>query len=160
MIKAIGYIILGIGIGIALTLRFTFCVSRNKDRRIKMFSEYFYSLDKWMKLLRKGCRLEDYLVANDKRIIAIYGIGIMGRQLLQEFCGGKIIVKYVIDQNVDNKSYSFPVRNMEDELENVDLIVVTPSYDFKNIKAELEKKVSCKIISLYQLIGDWYDDCE
>lgn len=151
--------IAGVTLGIFLMSKFLVMVCKNKDRRITMFSDYFYTLDKWMKLTRKRCTLDNYLTVNNFNSIAIYGVGIMGKQLLSELEKGETRVIYAIDQNCKNRSYEFPIKTIEDNLESVDLIIVTPSYDFDQIKSTLQRKLSCPIISLYQLIEEWYEQC-
>lgn len=136
--------------------KFLFLVCANKDRRITMFSEYFYTLDKWMKLNRKQYLLKDYLLKRGYRNIAIYGIGVMGKQLIDDLQEGEVKIVYVIDQKCGNCSYQFPVKTMDDKLENVDTVIVTPSYEFGRIKERLERKVFCPIISLRNLVEEWW----
>lgn len=147
----------GIISGLFLSYKFVFLVCKNKDRRITMFSEYFYTLDKWIRLNRKQYVLDDFLIQKNYKNIAIYGLGKMGNQLVEELQGGESRIVYAIDQNYEGKSFDFPVKTVEDDLETTDIVVITPSYDFFQIKEKLENKVSCPIVSLYQLVEEWYE---
>lgn len=158
IIKSITCFIIGFALGIFLSYKFLFLVCANKDRRITMFSEYFYTLDKWLKLNRKQYLLNDYLLKKGYRNIAIYGIGVMGKQLIADLQNGEIQIIYAIDQKSANSSYHFPIKTLDDTLENVDVIIVTPSYEFYEIKENLESKVLCPIVSLHQLIEGWYEE--
>lgn len=158
IIKSIICFIIGFALGIFLSYKFLFLVCANKDRRITMFSEYFYTLDKWLKLNRKQYWLNDYLLKKGYRNIAIYGVGVMGKQLIADLQNGGIQIIYAIDQKCANSSYHFPIKTMDDTLENVDVIIVTPSYEFHEIKENLESKVFCPIVSLHQLIEGWYEE--
>lgn len=122
-----------------------------------MFSEYFYTLDKWIRLNRKQYTLDDFLIQKNYKNIAIYGLGKMGNQLMEELQGGESRIVYAIDQNCEGKNFAFPVKRVEDDLESVDIVIVTPSYDFFQIKEKLENKVPCPIVSLYQLVEEWYE---
>lgn len=123
-----------------------------------MFSGYFYTLDKWMKLNRKHYLLSEYLLKRGYRNIAIYGMGVMGKQLIADLQGSEIQIIYAIDQKYSNCSYQFPIKTTGDKLEKVDAVIVTPSYEFARIKESLGYKVLCPIISLSQLVEEWYEE--
>lgn len=149
----------GFLVGISLFYKFLFIVCKNKDRRITMFSNYFYTLDKWMKLKNRNISLGKYLYEHGYRNIAIYGIGIMGKQLCDELNNSDIEIKYAIDKNRENEGYNFPVRKLDNNLPKVDLMIVTPSYEFDNIKELLKGVINCSIVSLDYIVKGCYDEC-
>ena len=53
--------VLGGGVCLSLLWKFALQVAKNKERRITMFSSYFYTLDRWLILCRKGKALGDWL---------------------------------------------------------------------------------------------------
>lgn len=150
---------MGFLLALVCAYKFLFLVCRNKEKKIAKFRKYFNTLDKWLGLNRKKFLLKNFLLQNNYKSVAIYGIGIMGKQLLEELRGGEIDIVYSIDANRKNDGLNIPVKTLDDDLEEVDIIIVTPSFDFEEIKAKLEMKVSCPIISLEQLIGEWYEEC-
>ena len=75
-----------------------------------------------------------------------------GERLLEELKDSKIDVKYGIDKNADGIYSDIELVTMEDKLETVDAIVVTPIFFFDQIEEELSKKISCPIISLEDIL--------
>ena len=60
-------------------------------------------------------------------------------------------MKYFIDQKADKDSGDFVV-SPDSELEEVDVILVTPVTSYGEIKQRLVKKVSCPVISIEDIL--------
>ena len=106
---------------------------------------------RWIKLKQDGRQLAEYFERENYRSIAIYGMGRLGECLLRELEKSSITVRYAIDRQAENICADIDVVTMDDELEDVDVIVVTPvhSFDF-----ELSKKTDCPILCLEDVIFD------
>lgn len=98
--------------------------------------------------------LNEYFFENNYKNIAIYGMGIFGNRLYSELKKTEVNVKYIIDQKVNVKNIDITKVGMEENFEEVDAIVVTPLFDFENIKKEIVNKVPYKVISLYEIIKE------
>lgn len=83
--------------------------------------------------------------------LAIYGLGGWGELFYEEIKNFPIHISYGIDKKIE-EFHSLVIKRPEDELEEVDLIVVTVFREYESIKAELRKKYSGKIISIESLI--------
>ena len=85
--------------------------------------------------------------------IAVYGLAELANRLAEDLAGSEVVLKYGIDRNVCcTSSRMSEIYSMEDKLPEADVIVVTPFYAFESIKAELEKKVRCPIISIEDVV--------
>ena len=85
---------------------------------------------------------------------AIYGLGRLGLCLYEELKSTGMDVKYAIDINAAHFSYlDLKVVSPEGQLEMVDVIVVTPFFEYKKIAEELREITSCRIVSLEDIIS-------
>lgn len=102
----------------------------------------------WLIKLEDGKQIETFFIDNGYKVIAIYGMGYLGERLLRGLNGTNIEVKYLIDQQYHSVYSEIPVVSMNDILEPVDVIVVTPVYYFYTIKMQLKKRTTNTIISI------------
>ena len=79
----------------------------------------------------------------------------MGQRLYDELKGSPVDVKYVIDRNPSIEDWEIPVVHPDDTLEKVDAVVITPIFDFLDIKADLAQKMDCCITSIEEML--FYD---
>lgn len=101
----------------------------------------------------KNLSVEDYLMKNRYKNIAIYGLGMLGKHLVRELENTEVQIKYGIDENADSLMMSIPIVTADVEKYNeIDLIIVTVVYDFDEIKKKLVKQTDVEIISLLELL--------
>lgn len=103
---------------------------------------------KWIAFKQQGKSLVKYFEDNNYNSIAIYGMGHVGEMLAKELENSSIIIKYGIDQNAANISADFEMITPEDELENVDVVVVTAINFFDEIEEKLNSRIKCPIVSI------------
>lgn len=108
----------------------------------------------WILNQQNQKNIASYLKKNDFVNVAIYGMGDVGKVLLSELQKNEIDVSYIIDRNVGEIFLEIPVITPEDYLDDVDAIIVTPFMQFLAIKEILQKKVSCPIISIADIVRD------
>ena len=84
--------------------------------------------------------------------IAIYGMHYMGQRLLDELERSSIKVKYVMDQKASTQRGEKIVCCPSDVLEPVEAIVITPIFDYIDIKKSLLQKMDCKIFSIKDIL--------
>ncbi len=118
------------------------------------FRLYYDATNQWLMLKNAGRGLEDYFTNNGYRTIAIYGMGELGNRLYEELKGSdKVEVKYAVDKN---SGYLYEgdlnVVLPENELEMVDVVVVTAIFDFDAIRETLDEKIQCPIVSLEDVV--------
>lgn len=78
-------------------------------------------------------------------------MGYLGERLLKALEKTTIEVKYLIDQQQGSVYGKVPVYSINDSLEVVDVIVVTPVYQFYAIRRQLREKTSSNIISIQEI---------
>lgn len=115
---------------------------------------YYRCLHQWMCLHEQGISLTAYFERHHYAAIAIYGWGELGRHLFEELKEGSTLIKYVIDKKKDCGGKEIRILTMEDSLPEVDLIVVSPVYEYKDIENQLSSKTDASIVSLWDVIRD------
>ena len=80
-------------------------------------------------------------------------MGDLANRLYEDLEKTEVKVQYGIDRDVCNTiSRISQIYALEDSLEEVDAVVVTPFYAMGSIKKTLEQKVNCPIISLEEVV--------
>lgn len=110
----------------------------------------------WLALHQAGMLIADYLKRKNVRKIAIYGYGELGAHLINELKNTEIEIVCLIDQQ--NK---FPFSGIKvvkpDEFDgNVNWVITTPLLHFREIKEYLNKRNSCRIVSLEDVLEDMW----
>lgn len=116
--------------------------------------KYFYkSFESMLNLKLEGKLISKYILDKKYESVAIYGLGVVGRSLVKLLQDEKIHITYGIDQDEYKKRYfRFPTYTLRDELQNIDIIIVTVEDEYLHIKKELEERVNADIISVNSLL--------
>lgn len=111
-------------------------------------------LDQWLTGYRAGLRVEHFFQKYKYETIAIYGMGILGRQLRDELKGSDIKILYYMDRAVILREMGIKKVSVNDELPEVDAIVVTATKDFDEIYDVLRKKTAAAIVNVGEIFED------
>ena len=112
--------------------------------------------ERWYYLYRNQRKINDYLQINGFQKIAIYGIGAIGRQLVEELLQEGVNIKYLIDLNADkiHMNIDTPIVHPNEKLQDVDVIIVTVVGDAgKKIKKNYEDKFQIPAIQFSDLLA-------
>lgn len=123
------------------------------EDRCKLES-YFRTLNKWLTVKEQGKCLEQYFKRNNVKSIGVYGYGALGRHLVDELCESDVTVKYVIDKKIPDISCNIKIIRPEEQIQNVEMIVVTAYYYWNEIVELLGKKGDYQIISLETVVDE------
>lgn len=126
---------------------------RDRDK----FGTYFDTLDKWMTIREHGKGLEQYFRKRNVKNIGIYGYGVLGRHLVEELYGSSISIECIIDKRTLDTPYNIKVIKPEEQIQVLDMIVVTAYYFWNEILELIYKKDSYQIISLETIIDEMID---
>ena len=126
-------------------------VIQERELQGDKFKSYFKLFDSWMTLIDEEKSIVSFFKRGNYRSIGIYGFGVMGRHLLKQL-GNEVEVKYFIDQRINIPDFSIPVLGINEKLPFVDIIVVTPIYDYENILESLKKRTDMAVVSLKTVI--------
>lgn len=119
------------------------------------YRSYWRILDIWLTLKEKGIELSDLFQKKGISSVAIYGIGLLGKHLYYELKNSKIEVKFVIDRSRSIGESNLSLYRPEDELPEVDIIVITPTYAYSEISAQLAARGYENVISLEWVVNEW-----
>lgn len=114
----------------------------------------FRVMNQWVKIKQKGKNLSEYFELAGYEKIAIYGMGYIGETLLSELRDTKTEVLYGIDQNADTIYANVDVLTLKDDLQKVDVVVVTVVNSFEAISKNIIKKINCPVISIIDVVYD------
>lgn len=93
--------------------------------------------------------MEQLTTAGYQRV-AIYGMGRLGKLL---YCELKDIVIYGIDRNPSMTYGNILLKRLDEKFPPVDLILITTIYDNKLIIEFLQEKITCRIMTLDELLS-------
>lgn len=111
-------------------------------------------LNQWLTACRLGICAADFFYKYNYSSIAIYGMGILGRQLKDELALSNIKILYYIDKADIPGEKMLKKVPIEGELPKVDCIVVTVVEEFENIYQILKKKGAASIVSINEIFDD------
>ncbi len=107
-------------------------------------------LDCWMTINRNSKKISDYLYNKSIRRIAIYGMGILGRQLYEELKISDIEVCFVIDKR-EIEEIAIPVFKPEENFPVVDMIIMATTDEYTEIRRMIERN-DIEIVPLAEII--------
>lgn len=128
-----------------------------KDGSDEKFVSYFNILNQWMTLKEEKISIGDYFVSHGYKRIAIYGMAEMANHLIKELEFSSTEIVYGIDRRADSIYGKFPIFSTDQSFPEADVIVVTPVFDYENIKKELTGKVNCPIVPLDEVVNYVYE---
>jgi hypothetical protein len=111
-------------------------------------------MNDWVRIKQEGKNLSSYFKSMGYKNIAIYGMGIVGETLVNELMDTDTKIAYGIDKSARAICTNVEAFSVDDELEEVDAVVVTPVPYFVEIEEMLSKKLRCPIISLEDVLYD------
>ena len=130
-----------------------------REKDLQKYEQYYRLLIKWMNLKQTRKKICEYLKAKGFYRITIYGFSDIGQLLYKELEYSEIEVKNILDkrnlQEQNNKKIVFPDEGDID----VDVVLVTPLFDYDNICAELQLLGYKKILSLQSVVEDMDGKC-
>lgn len=123
-------------------------VEKMSDKHLALFQ----MMNQWVRVKQEGKNLSAYFEKNGYKKIAIYGISYAGETLVEELRETDIEVLYGIDQKAQELDVDINVVTLDDELEEVDVIVVTAITFFDEIEEKLSEIVNYPIVSLEDIL--------
>ena len=148
--------ILGVATGVFSILRIKF--KSQTDQNIDQITRNLNLVNQWLIIKMKGISLSGFLLKNNIKSIAIYGMGIYGRHLVRELLHDQIEICYGIDQKKMQPYMGVNVVQPVPELPKVDLIVNSVIYVHEEIRHELNQICKWPVISLEDLVFGSYEN--
>lgn len=114
--------------------------------------DMFLLMNRWVQNKTADKEIADYLLKNEIRTVAIYGMNYIGETLYTELKNTPIEVRYAIDRNAETMYAECDMLGPDNELPFVDAVIVTPLTGYDAIKEMLKKRIDCKIISIEDIV--------
>lgn len=127
-------------------------IYKKSGSKVDKFKAYYYMLNQWFAAKQRGEDISNYFLEKGYKRIAICGMGEMGQRLIHELRDTDIVVDYGIDKNLSGVCNGLKTVDYDSSLEKVDAIVVTATFDYKEIEKKLSKLVNYPILSLEDII--------
>lgn len=119
---------------------------------LKKYKAFISIFDHWLEVERLNkFNFKTFFKKNGVATIAVYGMSMMGKQLIQQLLEEEISPLYGIDRYIGQLGENLEIFRPEDELPDVDAIIVT-TYDNDGIIRMLKNKTNSKIFKLEDLI--------
>lgn len=123
-----------------------------KSETLKKVHVLYNVFDRWLQIRQEGRTLAEYFKKYNYKTVAIYGMKELGERLIDELKDSDITVSYAIDKNADQIYADVDIVTPDDELEPVDVIVVTAIYYFDEVADMLNEKVDYPVVSLEDIV--------
>lgn len=120
--------------------------------KIDKYEMYYNLMERWLTIHEEGRTIPQVLETMGFSTIAVYGLGKIGKHVINEIKKSNVNVQYAIDRVRSGKYDSLVVKRVDEPLPKVDAIIVTTIYDFEEVEEMLAKKVNYSIISLEEIL--------
>lgn len=130
----------------------------NENKRAERYIQNFNLSCDWIRTLQEGKNVKEYFENHPVNSVAIYGMGELGKCLKDALQKAGVPVAYLIDRDKKKWCGDIPAFDMQDELPKVERIIVTPIWDYDDIKEEIDKKIQTEVVSLKTVIEEIQKD--
>lgn len=130
-------------------------IAQNGNSKLLRF---YWTLIQWVKIKQKNISIAGYFEEHGVSSIAIYGMKELGNLLYEELNGTQITVKYVIDKKADHIFSEVSLLKPDDDLDPVDMIVVTVLKNNEEIIDEMERQMECPVVALDKILNSYNID--
>ncbi len=122
------------------------CKGGEKDKKVRQL------FDNWLVLAERGIKLEEYFHKKNIHKVAVYGYADIGNHLVVQLGNTDIEVRYIIDRRPCSPAGEIKWYRPTDRLPAVDAVIITPVWEYDQIKDALQHEVSGQIISIEDII--------
>ena len=116
------------------------------------YEGYWRALDAWLFLKEDGVSVASLLRDRGIHRIAIHGMGMLGKHLLEELRDTEIQIEYFVDKSATSFRPGIKTYAPDEELPKTEVIVSTRAYEFLAIRKKLEQQGHKNVISLEQML--------
>lgn len=131
-------------------------INRFEMERIQLldkFKKMFFVYDEWMKLNRCGKTIPDYLRKIGKTNVCVYGIGYIGKALVEELKLCNINVICAFDRNADYiDDIGVEIKKDIEAVDEVELVIVTLVENMDELCASLKDKMGVSVVTISKLL--------
>lgn len=118
------------------------------------FKRMFWLVNKWFALRQYNIGIQNHKLWDEKKKIAVYGLGEIGKRLIDELDCLNNKVEYVVDMRADSLFADFPIFSPKEFLPPADLMIITVINDSEKVTELMKEKFTGKIITLETMVDD------
>ena len=120
---------------------------------LEKYTSFYFLMDFWMKLIDQKKRISAFFEERDYKKIAIYGNAAIGKHLKSQLENEGTKVEFMLNRNkIFIENQELDLENNIKMLDRVDVIVVTPIMQYKDIKKKLREFTKTNIVSIEEVI--------
>ncbi len=112
----------------------------------------FLLMNEWVKVKQQNRSIEDSLTKQGYKKIGIYGMSYAGQRLYDELANTSAEIVCCMDRKGGGAYREHKIISVKECPEEADVIIVTPIFFYDEIRQQLERSVSVRIISLEEVI--------
>lgn len=131
-------------------------VLETKGRGVSRAAMQISVFNGWLSACRSGWRTVDFFHRYGYSTVAIYGMGLLGRQLYEELAESDLQVLYYIDRAEIPGADTVPRVMPEAEWPEADCIVITAVAEFETLYDMARQKSSGAIVNIRELFEDFF----
>lgn len=128
-------------------------INVKRVRILEKFRKMFFICSEWKALENRNKQVYKYLLEKDIRDVAIYGNGYLGKQLFEELQRNNVTVRYFIDRDAAYMKEKVPVYTPDQDLERVDMVIVTLTQKDEGLRTILNNKVRTVVWYIDELLN-------
>lgn len=106
----------------------------------------------WLRQENRGKRLADAVKEKGFRTVAIYGNGLIGKQIENSLKGTGVLVRYFIDRRLPYLNEGIKVHSPIDRLPEVDMVLISLVEDEREIREMLRCRMNAEIWTIREII--------
>lgn len=133
-------------------------IAEEQLRYIHVLEKYrgmFFLYDKWMSLENKKGNISTFLCEQGYKRIAVYGLGFIGKQLINRLRNTDVCVLGAIDVNAAFIDADILVTRLDEFEQKVDLVITTPIQMTKELLFDVKRKADAPVVTLQELLERW-----
>ena len=126
-----------------------------REKTLQKYKQFYGLFARWISLYQKKIYIDSWLHENNVKNISVYGYGVIGKLVVNEIitnCKNINIVEILDLRNVQCDIDGINIVMPEEGKINVDLMIVTALYDYKDIEKELKNMGYLNVISIQTIL--------
>lgn len=117
----------------------------NLHREVGRYIQETKMLNQWLYNERSGYKMEEWLWVRGYHTVGVYGLGYLGKQLINELTRNSRIKIVGIDRNAAGIKMDIDIYEPSEVLPDMDIVIVSNMHIFDTIKETLQHAVRCEI---------------
>ena len=133
-------------------------IASEQQRYISILEKYrklFFLYDRWMYLECSLGSISDYLYSQNIRKVVVYGLGYIGRQLVNRLKDTDVSLVGIIDRNAGFINSDIKVVRLEEFEQETDLVIITVLDNTDTILQAVRGQTDALDPTMNQLLESW-----